>query len=65
MKYLVIVGIVSLGIACGGCQGKQEYTVDKNDPGSVENASKVEPVPMRSDGTPLNPNGQPVPPAKQ
>ena len=65
MRRILIpfAALVALGLM--GCQGKTEYKVDKNDPSSVENASKVEPVPMRSDGTPLSEvNGQAEPPKK-
>lgn len=62
-SLIPFIALVALGLC--GCQGKTEYKVDKDDPSSVANASKVEPVPMRSDGTPLSEvNGQPEPPKK-
>ncbi len=66
MKKLSLVCITVGLVAVWGCKGgDSSYKVEKDDPTSVENASKVEPIPMRSDGTPLSEvNGQPEPPKK-
>ena len=54
--YLGLIALVAL--ATIGCQGgKEEYKVDANDPSSVENASKSEPVVMSQDGTPVGQGG--------
>lgn len=64
-KVLMLLALGTLLLV--GCQPKkEEWKVDPNDPTSVENSSKNEPVPMRSDGVPLEQGGgAPEPPAKQ
>jgi len=45
--FLLLIPFVS------GCNKKEEFSVDPNDPSSVENSSKTPPVLMNSDGSPV------------
>ena len=65
MKRVALLLLIASAFALSGCKGSDAgYKVDQNDPSSVANASKTEPVPMNSDGTPVQPGVQPTPPAK-
>lgn len=64
-KWFWMLTVTVAALAAVGCGSKEEnFTVDENDPSSVANASETPPVPMRSDGTPLDTSGNPPMPEK-
>ncbi len=52
MKNIALLLIITI-VACSGCNNNKGYTVDKNDPASVENASKSPPITLNGDGSPV------------